>query len=191
VHNDSEKWDAVTPDLKSQDSSEAARLFRNHVLAGSTIPEHWFGGGGNVNRATAGEMDEPTFKIFSMRQRFLKYMLESMGIYVLRQKFIAENGDEPDISESAFQVETIFPEMTPKDTTKYASALQQVVVAVGIAIDKQLLQKTTAVRIINSIAGRLGIEIDADEELGKVAQAANAAYEDVFSTPNTADAVNT
>ena len=48
VHNDSEIWSAEAPDLKSYDSAAAARLFRNHVLGGATMPEHWYGGGGDV-----------------------------------------------------------------------------------------------------------------------------------------------
>lgn len=184
VHNDSEIWQAVTPDLKAQDSTTNASLFRNHVLGGGTIPEHWYGGGGDVNRAVGAEMGEPTFKMFSMRQKTLKHILESIGIYVLRQKALVETGKEPDLEEEAFEVEAIFPEMTAKDTSKYAAALQQVVVGASIAVEKFLITKETAVKMINAIAGRLGVEIDADEELGKVTDAAmTAAEEDLFKAP--------
>jgi hypothetical protein len=47
IHNDSEEWKVESPELKSFDSAEAARLFRNHILAANTIPEHWIGGGGD------------------------------------------------------------------------------------------------------------------------------------------------
>ncbi|MCC7484549.1 MAG: hypothetical protein IT529_06125, partial [Burkholderiales bacterium] len=85
VHNDSEMLDPKTPDLKAVDTAEGARLFRNHVLGGATMPETWFGGGGDVNRSTAAEMAEPTLRIYTMRQRTLKHMLESIGRYVLLQ----------------------------------------------------------------------------------------------------------
>jgi hypothetical protein len=183
VHNEAETWKAETPDLKSQDASEGARLFRNHVLGGATMPEHWFGGGGNVNRSTGESMSEPTLKILSMRQQVIKHMLETIGLYVLRQALLARGQAEPDLEDEAYQVEAIFPEMTAKDTTKYAAALQQAVVAVGLALDKGLITQATAVRIINSIAGRLGVEIDADSELEAArGEAAEMAAEDVFST---------
>jgi hypothetical protein len=190
VHNDGEIWNAVTPGLQAQESSENARLFRNHILGGGGIPEHWYGGGGDVNRAAAAEMGEPTFKTFSMRQQIIKDMLEEIGVYVLRQAYkAAHSQQEPDLEDEAFEVEAIFPEMTARDTSKYAAALQQVVVGVGLALDKQLITEQTAIKIINSIAGRLGIEIDAEDELAKAKEAAAAtAEEDVFVEPPVAQA---
>jgi hypothetical protein len=184
VHNDAEVWKAETPDLKAQDASEGARLFRNHVLGGATMPEHWFGGGGDVNRATGESMAEPTLKVLSMRQQVVKHLLETIGVYVLRQALLVRGKGEPDLEDEAYQVEAIFPEMTAKDTTKYASALQQAVVAVGLALDKGLITQATAVRVINAIAGRLGVEIDAEAELAVArAEAETAAEADVYVTP--------
>lgn len=181
VHNDSEEWKTETPDLKAQDSAEGARLFRNHVLGGATIPEHWFGGGSDVNRATGESMGEPTFKVFSMRQQTLKHMLEQIGVYVLRQAALVKGVREPDLEDDAWRVEAVFPELTARDTSKYAAALQQVVVAVVLAIEKGLITQATALRTINSIAGRLGIEIDAEGELEAArAEAALLAEQDVF-----------
>lgn len=165
VHNDSESWDAVTPGLQAADLSELARLLRNHVLGGATVPEHWFGGGGDVNRAVGAEMAEPTMKVMAMRQGTVKAMLEQMGRYVLWQRARIDSQAEIDWSDDAWRVEAVFPEMSPRDTTKYAAALQQVVVAVGIAVEQGRLTELTALRLIASVAGRLGIEIDAEQEL--------------------------
>jgi hypothetical protein len=184
VHNDAESWQAVTPDLKAQDSNTSASLFRNHVLGGGTIPEHWFGGGGDVNRAVGAEMSEPTFKRFSMRQQTLKHILQAIGLYVLRQKALASNGAEPDLEDERFEVEAIFPEMTAKDTSKYAAALQQVVVGASIAVEKGLMTDETAIKLINAIAGRLGVEIDAAKELKSVKDTASKQAEgDIFTNP--------
>jgi len=169
VHNDSEEWDAVSPEIKSYDAGAAARLFRNHVLGGGSIPEHWYGGGGDVNRATAGEMGEPTFKMFSMRQALWKAILEEIGTYVVRQRAKALYGREPDPANQAdteaYAVTANFPELTARDTTKYAAALGQVVAAGAQAITEGLLSKKTVTAIVASIAGRLGVEIDVDAEL--------------------------
>lgn len=165
VHNDSEEWAAVTPDLKAQDSSENARLFRNHVLGGATLPEHWYGGGGDVNRATAGEMGEPTFKIFTMRQTYLGYILTSLGKYVIRQWELANSNKEPDLLDPVYNFEPQFPEMVTRDTTKYASALQQVTVAVAMLISNELLTRERGLQIIEKITGRLGVEFDVEDEL--------------------------
>ncbi len=186
VHNDSETLTPQTPDLKSVDTSQGARLFRNHVLGGATIPEHWFGGGGDVNRATASEMDTPTLKIYSMRQRFLKHMLESIGRYVLLQYAKAGN-KQADFGDKAWKVEAIFPELAAGDTSKYAAAFQQLVVGVAMAIDRKLLTQRTGLMLINAIAGRLGVEIDAEQELADAqVEAAKTAEQDTFTTPPTA-----
>ena len=166
VHNDSEEWKAETPDLKAADSSEHARLFRNHIMGGATFPEHWFGGGGDVNRAVGAEMGEPTFKRFSMRQRQFKMMIEGIGRYVLmRNESVVNNGKEIDWGAEGWRVEAVMPEMTTRDTTKYAAALQQCVVAAVMLIDKGLLTRATALAIVGSIAGRLGQEFDVKSEL--------------------------
>lgn len=184
VHNDSEEWKAESPSLQAQDSSEHARLFRNHALGGANIPEHWFGGGGDVNRAVGAEMSEPTFKAFSMRQSIIKYILETIGTYVLRKKAQAEGQSEPDPEDEDFMVEATFPEMTSRDTTKYAAALQQVVVGAALAVEKGFITKKTAVLLIAAIAGRLGVEIDAEAELEAALEASSKkAEDDVFTVP--------
>jgi hypothetical protein len=165
VHNESEKWSAVSPEIGAGETAEAARLLRNHVLGGSTIPEHWFGGGGDVNRAVGAEMGEPTFKLFSMRQRTVRYILEAIARYVLRQRALAAEESGFDLNKDEFAPQAVFPEMVSRDITRYATALQQVVVGCALAVEKGYLTKKTAVRIIATVAGRLGLEIDAEQEL--------------------------
>ena len=60
-----------------------------------------------------------------------------------------------------------FPELTARDTSKYAAALQQVVTSAAVAIDRGLMSEETAVALIALIAGRLGLEVDSLEELEK------------------------
>ena len=167
VHNDSEEWQALAPALQSVDSDTLARLFRNHILGAATIPEHWFGGGGDVNRATAGEMGDPTFKVFSMRQRTWRYILEAVGTYVIRQRLAKHYGSDQRGASNPddYAITAVFPELTTRDTTSYAAALQQVVTSVGLAIDRGLMSEETALAMIALIAARLGLEIDPTAEL--------------------------
>lgn len=165
VHNETEEWSAESPDLQAGDSSEHARLFRNHILGGRTIPEHWFGGGGDVNRAVGAEMGEPTFKEFSMRQRLWIQFLISIGRYVLRKRAEAESTAPPELDDPKFEVQVTFPDLVVRDTTKWAAALQQVAATMVIAIDRGLLTKETAVKMLAVLAGRLGVEFDPVAEL--------------------------
>lgn len=170
VHNEAETWEAKAPTLGSYEASNSARLFKGHIISGRTLPEHWFGTGGDVNRATAGEMDEPTFMVLTERQTYLGYVLSEICTYVIRMKMRTTLGIEleqwPDPEDLMPVAE--WPEMVTADTTAYATALQQVVIGAGVALDRGLLAEETAVSIIASIAERLGVAIDAAEELVKV-----------------------
>lgn len=166
-HNESETWNAISPQLGAGDTESLSRLFRNHVIGGSTMPEHWFGGGGDVNRATGESMSEPTFKVYTMRQKIIGYMLEQVALFQINCRLDPSGKTmlDPADYDADFTPKAIFPEMTAKDTTKYASALQQVVVAAGIAVDKNFLSELMAVKIIQSVGERLGVDINPEEEL--------------------------
>lgn len=185
VHNDSVSLEAKTPELQAADTSESARMLRNHVLGGSTMPEHWYGGGGDVNRAAASEMGEPTFKTYSMRQKFLRLMLEELGRYVLLCNARAV-GRAPDWAEDAWQVTAVFPELLNRDITKFASAMQTVVSAVIQLIEAGLMTEETALKTVADVAQRFGQDFDAKTELDaarKEADARNQAKQqaDVFT----------
>lgn len=183
VHNDSETWNAVTPDIKSGDTSESARLLRNHVLGGATLPEHWYGGGGDVNRSTGESMGDPAFKMMSMRQRTIKYMLEQIARFAIRQWAI-KNQRSVDLGDGDLLPSAVFPEMIARDTTRYAAALQQVVVAAAMAVERGFISKKLALRMIAAVASQLGVEIDVDEALEEAITAASTEKgKDVFPNP--------
>lgn len=167
VHNDQEEWKAEAPSLNSVDRAESARLFRNHALGGASVPEHFYGGGGDVNRAAASEMGDPFYKVTTLRQSFLKHMLVEMGSYVLWARARAA-GQTPDWSDPAWRVEAAFPELVSKDVTKLAAALQSTVAAVAGAMADRLITKATALRIVAIAAARLDVEIDPEAELAAV-----------------------
>ncbi len=164
VHNDSEEWGAVTPDLKAGDGSGFGRLFRNHILGGMGLPEHWFGGGGDVNRATAGEMDEPTLKLLVMRQRTLTAMLQTMGRFAIRQRLRAEGGAY-DRAKHGFRV--VWPALNTPDAAKMASAVQAIAQAVTIGIQNEVMSEETGVQLLALAAGFIGAEVDPADELKK------------------------
>lgn len=185
VHNDSVELTAVAPELQAADTSESARLLRNHVLGGATVPEHWFGGGGDVNRAAASEMGEPTFKVYTMRQTGLKLMLEQIGRFVLWK---AAKTGAPEWGDEKWKVTASFPELVNKDLTKFASAMSQVATTVVLLIDNGLLTQERGLLMIAEVAQRFGQEIDAVDELAKAKlehekRAKDNAARDTFNLP--------
>jgi hypothetical protein len=187
VHNDSVKLEAKSPNLQSADTSNIARLLRNHVLGGATMPEHWFGGGGDVNRAAASEMGEPTFKMYTARQTMLKLMLEEIGRFVLWSK-ARKLSEEPDWSSDDWQVTAVFPELMNKDVGKFASAMGQVVSAVLQMIEGGLLTEETGLKLIRDVALRFGQDFDPKTELESARKERDErrkarAAEDAFNLP--------
>jgi hypothetical protein len=183
VHNDSEVWAAVTPDIKSADTSESARLLRNHVLGGATLPEHWYGGGGDVNRSTGESMGDPAFKMMSMRQRTIKYMLEQIARFAIRQ-WAQANEKAIDFGDGDFLPSAVFPEMIARDTTRYAAALQQVIAGAVQAVSNGFISKKLALRLIATVASQLGVEIDIAEALQEAFEAEQTEKgKDVFPDP--------
>ena len=175
VHNDAETWEAVTPDIQAGNGADASRLFRNHILGGMSLPEHWYGGGGDVNRNTASSMDETTEKVMAMRQQVWKYILEMVGQYQVNMRLQAIFGEGFDFTDPDYEVQAEFPEIATKDTTAYASALQQVIIGASAAVTQGLLSQESAVAIIAFVATRLGVPINAAEELERVREMGHSA----------------
>lgn len=166
VHNEGEVWKAESPALNSYDASNAARLFRNHMLGGATVPEHWYGGAEDVNKSTGSSMTEPTEKMLDMRRALIGHMLHQVGQYVVRSYWGALGRDLTDREMELLETLVVeWPEMTTKDTTKYAAALQQVVAAVSGLMAEGLLTRETALRVAASLAAQLGVKIDVEQEL--------------------------
>lgn len=184
VHNENETWKAEAPAINAADTSQAARMFRNHILGGRALPEHWFGGGGDVNRATASEMDAPTMKRMKRRQRFVKFMLEEVGNFVIANRLAATSTSVADNAADEYRANAEMPELESSDVTKFAQALQQIASAMSGLINSEVIDKETALKFLTRIAAEMDIEFDADSALTKAQEAAaKKAEQDVFTEP--------
>ena len=186
VHNENETWKAETPDIKSYDSAAAARLWRNHLLGGLAIPEHWFGGGGDVNRAVGAEMGEPTFKMIGMEQNLWSEILCRIAAFVVWRANdpMGVRPPDPASMNPELKPRADWPELVDRDVTRHSTALQQSAAAGVVAIDRGLLSGETVTRLLASIAERLGVEIDPAMELERArAEASERAEADAFPAP--------
>jgi len=75
VHDDGERWEMQAPQLRGLDAQHDLRALRQAISAGSGQPPHWHGDGGDVNRATAGAMNDPAVRRLRRRQRHLQYVV--------------------------------------------------------------------------------------------------------------------
>jgi len=163
IHNDKVKAEAVAPTLQADDAETAARLHRNHILGSLGLPEHWFGGGGDVNRATAAEMDAPARKIIEARQDKIKNMLEMMFDYVIAQAVEASYlKGVPEDEIFAYDIQT--PEISDKDVAKLSTMLQQVSASLTTAEAQGWISNEEAAKAFAYFLKFVGYEYDPDDD---------------------------
>jgi hypothetical protein len=159
IHNEKVTAEAVAPDLKSSDSDKAARLHRNHILGAVGIPEHWYGGGGDVNRATATEMDTPARKIIESRQEKVKNMLEMMFDFAISRAEAARYlSGVPEDELYSYEVQT--PEISDKDVAKLSTMLTQTASALTAAETNGWISKEEAAKAFAFFLAFVGYEYD-------------------------------
>src|SRR5574340_425151 len=78
IHNESEQWSAVKPEINANEAMEDGRAIKLMVAVGAQLPEHFLSDGNYGNRATAAEMGLPTFLKFQRRQHVMRAMLRAI-----------------------------------------------------------------------------------------------------------------
>ncbi len=165
AHNEKVKWEAVTPSLKGKDSGEAAKTIKDHILGGKGFPAHWFASGGDVNRATAAEMGDPTYKMLNRRRSYFKAILTNVFTFVIQKAIKHQTLKVKE--EEAYSFQITMPEFVPKDVTEYATAIQQIVSALSIAESNGWLTRETIINILAIGINQIGYEIDVNNEIDK------------------------
>ena len=158
AHNDSVHLQAVTPNMGAADAAEHGRMIRNHVLGAASYPEHWFGGGGDVNRATAEAMGLPTFKHYQERQRFVRYQIYRVCTHQLK---LARDGGR--LSRDTFEFDVNMPQMVTADLSGIMTALSSLSNAAAVAEDRGWIDAGVSQRLFATLTARMGVEIPVDE----------------------------
>ena len=183
VHNETEKWNSVSPDFQSQQFDVEARSLKQMILAAPGLPLHWFGDQ-DANKATAVEMGSPAIKRLSARQLYVKYMIEHILRFVIDQAVIAGVLVEPELdangNEARHEFKIIRPEISVRDNEQAANALLSATQAITMVWQAGLIDDIAARRIFALLAQQLGAEIDVsemEERMGKAAEAAGIVTE--------------
>jgi hypothetical protein len=170
-HNERETWNAVSPDLKAQDASILGNIILGGVSMGSEMPKTWLSATEDVNRATAQELGEPSFKVLTARQRYLREMVAGLVTFALDQAEIAgylprRTGQRPE--PWPFHVQ--MPELRPKDLAQSAATLQSAATALTTLRADGHIDQGTAQEVTVMLVGQLGIEVDLAEMRERIEQ---------------------
>ena len=124
-----------------------------------------------------------------MRQMIWKTILRRVLDFVIRQRLLSLYGAETHQSNHTadYDVTVTMPELSSKDTSKFAAALQQIVIACVAGMDASAISRETAIGLIGLVAGQLGLEVDPDTELDAAKDAGSQSGErDSFAMGNVA-----
>ena len=166
-HNEKITWAAVSPDLKTADAQIGADLLLGHTATGAGIPKLWLGGSVDVNFATARELSEFGFAKLNARQRFVRYMVERVIIFVhdcaeLKGQ-LPRRADLKDGRPAPWMFVVTLPEIRARDLKSGADTTKAIVDAVMTAradtlIDEQVAQEAIAVGL-----SELGLDVDLEQ----------------------------
>ncbi len=159
IHNESERWAAVKPEINASDVEADGRALRLMIAAGSGVPEHYLADGGNANRATAAEMNLPTLLKFERRQQVMEHLLR-----VLLDRVILEAkraGTLPVGMEESYTI--VFPELKVADHLVLAQATGMMVNALATAKEQGWVSDETAMRLLFQFAGA-EVDLHAEQE---------------------------
>lgn len=163
-HNESVEWNTVAPDLKAQDFDHDMKRLKNYILAGVGLPEHFFGEGGDVNRATALEMGTPVNKRLRSLQDEVEAIFEVLFREVIHLGKVA--GTIPSGADETFVV--TFPELDVKDLVKHADAFGKTVTALGSALMDEVISVEEYREMMKKLVDPFGVELTDDiDELEK------------------------
>jgi len=168
AHNERVTWQAVAPDLKMQDSKTFFDFLKSYLAACQNRPDSWLGSGGKAYQNEADLMGEPTFKDLASRQRYVQYMIEYVLRFVIDQAVL--KGALTESEKKRFTVRVTMPEMASKFVKQVIDGIFTLAQALVIAESQAWVTKDTAAKIFSAVAQRVGIEIDAAEEVRKAAE---------------------
>ena len=154
-HNESERWQAVNPQIGADDVSSDGRALKLMIAAGAGVPEHFLGEGGHINRATAAEMGLPALKRFQRRQEYLRQLLVRIVRRAIRAR-VRAGALGPRINQ-AFRVE--FDELSDTErSVELGRAAATFTTALGTAVDRGWLESEQARRLLLRFLGEAAPE---------------------------------
>jgi hypothetical protein len=165
AHNEKEKWAVVGPELgAAANHAEAARLQRNHILGGQGVPEHFYGGGGDVNRAAAAEMGSPFEKSMTSRQKVFGEVIQDVLVAQIEAGIragVLQDGDE--VRDVTVQM----PDVSTRDLSRVGTAIAQFSAAMVQASDEGWVDPDTCSRVLGSLFAQAGVQVDPEDMLRK------------------------
>lgn len=168
VHNEKVQWQAVAPDLKTEQTIKLHEAIRKTILGSLGLSDFYFGITEGANRASSENLDVPIAKGFVRRQRLFKAILREILDFYLDQRILKDKSLRHKVyfaKSISRKFEIQMPEISMRDVSRLAAAVSQMVAAVESAINNEWITKKRGAQIFASQMQQIGVEYDSDEEL--------------------------
>jgi hypothetical protein len=168
-HNESVERTLVGPPAGAASSmAESSRTLRNHVLGGAGQPEHWYGGGGDVNRSTADSMDASVgVKTLTAKQTQLKWMIrDRLLAQVDRGIRVGYLRDTPEVRD----VTVTLPDLSTLDVSRISAGMQGIVNGLVMGQQGGFVDEETPAKFVAALGKHVGVEVDAEQMLKRARQ---------------------
>ena len=174
-HNERVEWKAETPSLNAADSSVLADLILSYIATGARLPKTWLNGMMDVNKATAQELGTPALARLSLRQEYVKYMIQQIITLVLDeaemhnqiQKRQSVSGQ---LRPAPWHLEINLPDLKQVNQMAVAQAINNVVVGLGLAVEQGLIDIVIARQVVVMFIEQMGVHIDQQAMVDRIKQ---------------------
>jgi hypothetical protein len=156
VHDQTESWRAVQPNIAAQDAEPDGRALRLMIAAGAGLPLHFLAEAEGSNRATAAEMGGPTLRHFERRQLYLGWVFADLALEAARRS--GRFGDGRRLT-----IEAEFEDLSARENAQAAVATRAIVDALAVAANRGWVDDATARRLIGKYAGE-AVPVDDHDE---------------------------
>jgi hypothetical protein len=161
VHNEKEEWQGLYPS-NSNVAPQDGHALRMMIGAGAGVPLHFLAEPEGASRATATEMNGPTFRHFYHRQLFFIHVLSDV---VTRAAQRAQALDKLTIPRAGLRLTANLAELTKQDNLMLAQAAKEIVTALEAARRMNWTDDETAMKLMYKFAGEI---VDVPELLDKI-----------------------
>lgn len=164
VHNDSETWTAITPDLKSEDATAEVKTQLNYILGSKSIPSSWYADGGDATRTTAGEQNVIALQALKRTRKRALMIFGTLLDYAYDRLQAKQGGKFPNRLEGGVRLVPDLPPIDEKDVARLGGVVQNIEAALDSAVMNERISARTARKVFGHVVNLLGVPVDPDDE---------------------------
>ncbi len=151
VKGDGETVEMLNLNIDASDVKDDGKSLRLAVSSGAILGPHHLGEGESINFATAKEMNEPTARFHTNRQKAVSgFLVDLVGTAYLRKVALGQANLPPG---GDLQLSASVTEVTRADNESLANAARRIVQALNVMKERGWIDDQTAIRWAFKFAG--------------------------------------